>query len=117
MTTTVTVPLTIGEDGVIRVGKTRVTLDTVVYAFQDGATAEEIASQYPSLDLSDVYLVIAYYLKHRAEVETYLQEREKIVEEVRQLNESRFNPVGVRERLVLRQQTLSRQSRRHQRGL
>jgi len=69
MTTTVTVPLTIGEDGVIRVGKTRVTLDTVVYAFQDGATAEEIASQYPSLDLSDVYLVIAYYLKHRAEVE------------------------------------------------
>lgn len=51
MTTTVTVPLTIGEDGVIRIGKTRVTLDTVVYAFQDGATAEEIASQYPSLDL------------------------------------------------------------------
>jgi chaperonin cofactor prefoldin len=64
-----------------------------------------------------VYLVIAYYLKHRAEVETYLQEREKIVEEVRQLHESRFDPVGIRERLVLRQQTLSRQSRRHQRGL
>ena len=112
--TTVTVPLMLGEDGVIRVGKTRVTLDTVVYAFQDGATAEEIASQYPSLDLSDVYLVIAYYLKHRAEVETYLQEREKIVEEVRQLHESR---VGIRERLVLRQQALSCQSGRHQTGL
>ncbi len=113
MTTTVTVPLTIGEDGVIRVGKTRVTLDTVVYAFQDGATAEEIASQYPSLDLSDVYLVIAYYLKHRAEVETYLQEREKIVEAVRQLNESR---VGIRERLVLRQQELSRRHQTHGMG-
>jgi len=50
-------------------------------------------------------------------VETYLQKREKAIEEVRQLNESRFNPVGVRERLVSRQQTLSRQSRRHQRGL
>jgi hypothetical protein len=67
--------------------------------------------------LADVYLVIAYYLKHKAEVETYLQKREKAIEEVRQLNESRFNPVGVRERLVSRQQALSRQSRRHQRGL
>jgi uncharacterized protein (DUF433 family) len=113
MTTTVTVPLTIGEDGVIRVGKTRVTLDTVVYAFQDGVTAEEIASQYPSLDLADVYLVIAYYLKHKAEVETYLQKREKAIEEVRQLNESRFNPVGVRERLVSRQQALSRRHQAH----
>lgn len=49
-----TVPLTADVDGVIRVRKTRVTLDTVILAFLDGATAEEIVHQYPSLDLGDV---------------------------------------------------------------
>ncbi len=45
------VPLNAGEDGVIRVAGTRVTLDTVVTAFQQGATPEEIVQQYDSLDL------------------------------------------------------------------
>jgi len=44
--TTETVPLVTDVDGVIRVGKTRVTLDTVISAFLDGATAEEITHQY-----------------------------------------------------------------------
>ena len=44
------VPLQADEDGVVRVGKTRVTLDTVVAAFSDGATAEEIVQQYPILE-------------------------------------------------------------------
>ncbi len=52
------IPLTVDDDGVIRVGRTHVTLDTVITAFLDGATAEEIAQQYPSLDLADVYSVI-----------------------------------------------------------
>lgn len=49
-------------DGVARIGGTRVTLDSVVYAFQQGATAEEIAQQYPALKLADVYGAITYYL-------------------------------------------------------
>lgn len=57
------VPLNIDMDGVIRVGNTRVTLDTVVAAFKEGATAEEIVWQYPSLSLADVYAVIGYYLQ------------------------------------------------------
>ncbi len=44
-----TVPLVRDADGVIRVGKTRVTLDTVVSAFLDGATAEEINYNIPLL--------------------------------------------------------------------
>ena len=63
------VPLTTDSDGVVRVARTRVTLDTVVAAFAEGATAEEIAQQYPSLDLADVYSVLAYFLRHRSEVE------------------------------------------------
>ena len=44
------IPLTVDSDGVIRVAGTRVTLDSVVLAFLDGATAEEIAQQYPSIE-------------------------------------------------------------------
>ena len=69
------VPLTLDRDGVVRVGGTRVTLDTVVYAFNQGATAEEIAQQYPSVKLSDVYSVLGFYLHQRDEVERYVRGR------------------------------------------
>src|ERR1700690_1752742 len=58
--------------GVYRVGGTRVTLDLVVRAFDRGATAEEIVQKLPSLELSDVYQVIGYYLKYRGELSEYL---------------------------------------------
>lgn len=50
------IPLVADANGVIRVGRTRVTLDTVITAFLEGATAEEIREQYPSLQLSDIYI-------------------------------------------------------------
>ncbi len=96
------VPLTANDDGVFRVGKTRITLDTVVGAFNDGATPEEIALQYPSLELPDIYAVIGYYLRRRTDVEAYLRQREHDSRQVRQENESRFDPHGVRDRLLSR---------------
>jgi uncharacterized protein (DUF433 family) len=96
------IPLNAGDDGVIRVAGTRVTLDTVVAAFQQGATPEEIVQQYDSLDLGDVYAVIGYYLRRRSEVETYLREGQNQSEKVRRENESRFNPTGLRDRLLAR---------------
>jgi len=70
------VPLAMGDDGVFRVGDTRVTLDTVVAAFELGCTCEEIAQQYPSLSLSDIYVVVGYYLSHRSELASYFDRRE-----------------------------------------
>jgi uncharacterized protein (DUF433 family) len=96
------VPLELNADGVARVGKTRVTLDTVVTAFLEGATAEEISEQYPSLQLSDIYSAIGYYLRHKAEVDPYLLERQRQAAAIRQEAEERFNPVGIRERLLAR---------------
>lgn len=58
--------------GVMRVSGTRITLNTLVGAFQDGATAEEIAQQYPTVPLDDVYAAITYYLRNRAAVDAYL---------------------------------------------
>ena len=99
---TETIPLAADADGVVRVGKTRVTLDTVVAAFSAGATAEEIVQQYPSLSLADVYQVIGYYLRRPSEVESYLQNRKVQAEAVRQQNEARFDPQGLRDRLLAR---------------
>lgn len=99
---TETLPLETDSDGVIRVGKTRVTLDTVITAFRDGATAEEIAQQYPSLQLADIYSVIGYYLRHRSEVDGYLRRRTQQAEQVRERNEARFDPSGIRDRLLAR---------------
>jgi uncharacterized protein (DUF433 family) len=96
------IPLRTDSTGVIRVGGTRVTLEIVVGAFCDGATAEEIVQQYPSLNLADVYHVIGYYLRRTTEVETYLQARKVDAEALRKQNEARFDPKGVRARLLAR---------------
>ncbi len=102
-TTTEILPLTTDDDGIMRVGGTRVTLDTIIAAFIEGATAEEIAQQYPSVRLADIYSVIGYYLRRHAEIESYLKQRRKQAEETRQQNEERFDPAGIRERLLSRQ--------------
>lgn len=96
------VPLVTGADGVVRVSGSRVTLDTIVAAFRTGATAEEIAQDYPSVDLVDIYAVITYYLRHRDEVEEYLRARQRAAEEVRAENEAQFDPGGIRDRLLAR---------------
>jgi uncharacterized protein (DUF433 family) len=101
-TFTATLPLKRDKDGVIRVSKTRVTLDTTVTAFLDGLTPEEIAAQYPVVPLADVYSVIGYYLHQKKKVDAYLARREKFAEKVRRQNEARFDQSGIRERLVAR---------------
>jgi uncharacterized protein (DUF433 family) len=98
-----TPPLSADASGVFRVGSSRVTLDSIVSAFRDGATAEEIAGQYPAISLGQVYAVIAYYLAHTAEVDEYLRAREQRSAEVRQANERLFDPTGIRARLMARQ--------------
>ena len=96
------VPLAVDADGVVRVGGTRVTLDTVVAAFEEGATAEEIVYQYPSLYLADVYSVLGYYSHRRTDVETYLRQRKRQADDVRKRNEERFNSHNMRNRLLAR---------------
>lgn len=95
-------PLKTNEDGVILVGNTRVTLDTEVAVFNQGTTAEEIVYRYPSLNLADVYATIAFYLKHQSEVEAYLQQRQQQGQEIRAMNQAKFDPQGLRDRLLAR---------------
>jgi uncharacterized protein (DUF433 family) len=102
--TTEPIPLVFSPDGLMRVRGTRVTLETVWTAFAEGATAEEIAQRYPSISLADVYQVIGYCLRHSSELETYLARRRQQTSEIKTANESRWPPVGIRDRLLARRQ-------------
>jgi uncharacterized protein (DUF433 family) len=97
------IPIEADKDGVIRVGNTRVTLETLVSAFNGGSTAEEIAYQFPVLNIADVYAVITYYLRYRDTVEKYLNNRVQLSEQVKRRNQENKNLNAIRERLLARQ--------------
>jgi len=96
------IPLREDADGVIRVGGTRVTLDTVLTAYMRGSTPEQIAQDYSALQVADIYAAIAYYLRHREDVEDYLERRHRMAEAVRARFKERFPAEGLRERLEKR---------------
>ncbi len=98
-------PLREDADGALRVGESRVLLELVIRAFQDGATPETIVQRYPSAALADVYAIVAYYLRHRGEIEAYLARREQKAEDVRQRIESKQGDLSqIRARLAARRQ-------------
>ncbi len=99
-------PLREEATGALRVGHSRVLLELVIRAFQDGATPETIVQRYATLPLRDVYAVITYYLGHRAEVDAYLARREQQAERVRQRIESSQPDLSeIRARLTARRST------------
>jgi uncharacterized protein (DUF433 family) len=74
------VPLAMDATGTIRVANTRVTLETIAEQFRAGATAEDLTERFPVLSAADVHAVLAYYLRHREEVESYLVEQARQAE-------------------------------------
>jgi uncharacterized protein (DUF433 family) len=97
------IPLRTDEGGVVRVGGTRVTLDSVISVFEEGATAEGILDEYPSLSLADVYAVITYYLRHKTDVDAYLEEQKRRAQVTRRQDEARYDRAEIRERLLARE--------------
>jgi uncharacterized protein (DUF433 family) len=76
-------PLRVDEGGAVRVGKSRVSLDLVVEQYENGMAPEDLVRAYDTLELADVHAVIAYYLRHREEVEGYLKRRKEEAEALR----------------------------------
>ncbi len=83
------VPLRLDETGTVRVGNSRVTLDVLLADYRSGLPPEEIVRQLDTLELADVYAAIAYYHRHRGEVEQYLRQREAEAEALRRDIEAR----------------------------
>jgi uncharacterized protein (DUF433 family) len=90
------------QDGVIRVAGTRVSLESVLVTFNEGSPPEEIVQQYPSLPLADVYTVIAYYLRNRAELDSYLAQQNARREAVERDLDARYGLREIRDRLLAR---------------
>ena len=80
---TLPVPLREEPAGVFRVGNTRVLLELVIRAHQRGVSPQDIVGMYDSLDLRDVFAVIAYYLAHPSDVDEYLRKCDEEAESVR----------------------------------
>src|SRR5438128_2239433 len=97
------VPLRVDETGTIRVGSSRVTLDVLLADYRSGLSPEEIVRRLDTLDLADVYAAIAYFHRHREEVEQYLRRREPEAEELRRRIEA-----GQPDRAELEARLLSR---------
>jgi len=88
------------KHGVMRVGETRVMLDSVVAAFDEGHSAETIVQDYPALSLEEVYGAITYYLANRAEVDEYLRRQDEFWKECRAKAEATESPVVKRLRAL-----------------
>lgn len=74
--TTLTLPFRQIPDGTIRIGDTRVSLETIIDSYLSGQRPEEIHSGFPLIDLADIHAIIAFYLKNREAVDRYLAEQE-----------------------------------------
>ncbi|MGB7415770.1 MAG: DUF433 domain-containing protein [Thermosynechococcaceae cyanobacterium] len=98
-------PLRRDELGGIRIGQSRVTLDSLLAAYHNGSTPEEIAIQYSVLCLADIYATIAYYLAHREQLDVYLERRQQEAQQNREQLAQRHNLTNLRERLLARSQS------------
>jgi uncharacterized protein (DUF433 family) len=86
----------------VRVAGTRVTLDTIIGAYKQGRSAEELAQDYPTVPKSAIYATIAYYLSAQEDVDAYLRARKEQAQRVRAEVEQWSPSTGLRQRLVRR---------------
>lgn len=94
-------------EGSIRIAGTRVTIESVIQAFRDGATPEQICQDFPALSLAQVYDVLAFYLGHQADVEAYLLDQGRATATIREEVRIRHDAflVDLRQRLAARRST------------
>ncbi len=99
---TMTIPLQMDEHGVIRVSGTQVTLDSIINYYLQGESPEDLYEGFPTVPLTDIYAIIAYYLAHRDDLDAYLKRRKEEGERIRQEMETRYPPKITRAELLKR---------------
>jgi uncharacterized protein (DUF433 family) len=93
------IPIELGDDGIARMAETRVRLETILEAYAEGLTAEEISCRYTTVQLYDIYFAIGYYLKNRYEVDQYLRSRREQARTVREKLMPAYDLAGLRQRI------------------
>ena len=92
------VKITMGQVEAFRIGESRVSLDSVVYCWQQGDSPETIADNFPALTLEEVYGAIAFYLANQQMIDEYLHRSEMRAEEIK--HEWRSNNSALYRRLL-----------------
>jgi uncharacterized protein (DUF433 family) len=69
--------LRVDEEGTLRVGNSRITLDLIAQQYENGMSPEDMVRAYDTLSLADAYSAVTYYLRHRDEVLAYLLRRKE----------------------------------------
>ena len=67
-------------EGAYRIADTRVSLDSLVYLFREGMSAESMVDSYPALTLEQVHGALAFYLANQNEIDAYLIEGHRAAE-------------------------------------
>lgn len=96
-------PIREDSGGVLRIGDTRVSLDSVVAAYNSGSGAEEIVCLYPTLSLGEVHAAISFYLLNKDLVDEYIREGDTVGDRFQQEIEAHFPIAEVRARIMARQ--------------
>ena len=76
------------EDGALRIKGTRVGIEPIVAAFQEGESPDQIAQEFPTVTLAQVYGAIAYYLDNKQVVDDDMAESQRELETIRPLSET-----------------------------
>lgn len=98
----VTVPLETNSQGVVRVAGTRVSLNSIIHAYNEGATAEEIVLRFPTCTIDKIYTILSWPLNHPQEVADYLvtqsQQKQQLAAEIKRT----YPSANLRDRLLTR---------------
>ena len=97
---TIPKPVRVDEGGGLKVGNTRVSLDSVVYSFNQGEDASEIQRNFDTLTLAEVHAAIAYYLHNKEKVDAYLVKQEIEYEKMRAEHHAK-NPARITREMLL----------------
>lgn len=68
------------REGAYRIADTRISLDSVVYLFREGMSAESMVESYPALTLEHVHGALAFYLASQKESDAYLADGQRAAE-------------------------------------
>ena len=80
-------------EGGWRVAGSRVSLDSVVQAYWEGKSPEAIVEEFPSLTAEQVYGVVAFYLRHKREIDQHLVRQASRWEELQESSEACHGPL------------------------
>jgi uncharacterized protein (DUF433 family) len=80
-------------EGGWRVADSRVSLDSVVCAFLEGKSADEIAEEFPSLSLVQIHAALEFYLRNQQEIDEYLFQQDEKWKDLAAQSELRHGPL------------------------